>query len=113
MVTELVKEYPFRDHQEICCHGISVSPDDALAALNESKKLTKGNWPSRCTGLSLDAIDLFEINEAFAVVELAAIRPLKLDPQKGNVNGGAVAFGPLTLCIGGGEAVAMVVERAS
>ncbi|MCS6818116.1 MAG: acetyl-CoA C-acetyltransferase [Blastocatellia bacterium] len=88
-------------------------------------------------GLSLSDIDLFEINEAFAVVALAAIRLLELDPKKVNVNGGAVAFGHpigasgarllttllyemkrrqarrglVTLCIGGGEAVAMVVER--
>lgn len=42
MVTELVKEYPSRDRQEICCHGISVSPSDALEALDESRKLTMG-----------------------------------------------------------------------
>ncbi len=91
----------------------------------------------RRTGLSLSEIDLFEINEAFAVVALAAIRLLELDPAKVNVNGGAVAFGHpigasgarllvtllyemkrrgarrglVALCIGGGEAVAMVVER--
>jgi acetyl-CoA C-acetyltransferase len=89
------------------------------------------------TGLSLDSIDLFEINEAFAAVALAAIRLLKLDAARVNVNGGAVAFGHpigasgarlltallyemkrrqaarglVTLCIGGGEAVAMIVER--
>lgn len=91
----------------------------------------------RKTGLSLSDIDLFEINEAFAVVALAAIRLLELDPKRVNVNGGAVAFGHpigasgarllttllyelrrrqarrglVTLCIGGGEAVAMIVER--
>jgi acetyl-CoA C-acetyltransferase len=91
----------------------------------------------RKTGLALSDIDLFEINEAFAVVALAAIRLLELDAKKVNVNGGAVAFGHpigasgarllttllyelkrrqarrglVTLCIGGGEAVAMVVER--
>jgi len=89
------------------------------------------------TGLSLSDIDLFEINEAFAVVALAAIRLLELDPRKVNVNGGAIAFGHpigasgarllttllyemkrrqarrglVTLCIGGGEAVALIVER--
>ena len=89
------------------------------------------------TGLSLDSIDLFEINEAFAAVALAAIRLLKLDAARVNMNGGAVAFGHpigasgarllttllyemkrrqaarglVTLCIGGGEAVAMIVER--
>jgi len=88
-------------------------------------------------GISLDDIDLFEINEAFAAVTLIAIRQLELDPRKVNVNGGAVAIGhPLgasggrltatlirelhrrkaryglaTLCIGGGEAVAAIFER--
>jgi acetyl-CoA C-acetyltransferase len=91
----------------------------------------------RKTGLALSEIDLFEINEAFAVVALAAIRMLELDPKRVNPNGGAVALGHpigasgarllttllyemkrrqarrglVTLCIGGGEAVAMVVER--
>ncbi len=89
------------------------------------------------TGLSLDDIDLFEINEAFAVVALAAIDELGLEPDKVNIHGGAVALGhPIgasgarilvtllsameqrdarrglaALCIGGGEAVALIVER--
>ena len=89
------------------------------------------------TGLALGDIDLFEINEAFAVVALAAIDELKLDPQKVNVHGGAVALGhPIgasgarilvtllgameqhdvhrgmaAICIGGGEAAAIIVER--
>lgn len=89
------------------------------------------------TGLSLKDIDLFEINEAFAVVALAAIDELGLDIEKVNIHGGAVALGhPIgasgarilvtllsaleqrnmhrgiaALCIGGGEAVAVVVER--
>jgi acetyl-CoA C-acetyltransferase len=80
---------------------------------------------------------VFEINEAFSVVTLAANKEFNLDPAKVNVNGGAVAIGhPIgasgarilitllyamkqknakrglaTLCIGGGEAVAMIVER--
>ena len=88
-------------------------------------------------GLRLDDIDLFEINEAFAAVPLIAIKRLDLDPQKVNVNGGAVAighplgasgarltatlvrelrqrqlrYGLVTLCIGGGEAVAAIIER--
>ena len=89
------------------------------------------------TGMSLEEIDLFEINEAFAVVALAAIDELGLDAEKVNVNGGAVALGhPLgasgarilvtllsamgqrdaqrgmaAICIGGGEAAAVIVER--
>jgi acetyl-CoA C-acetyltransferase len=88
-------------------------------------------------GLAIDAIDLFEINEAFSAVPLVAIRELGLDPEKVNVNGGAVAighpigasgarlaatvvrelqarrqrYGVASLCIGGGEAVAAVFER--
>lgn len=88
-------------------------------------------------GLSIDQIDLFEINEAFAVVTMAAMKELNIPHEKVNVHGGAVAlghpigasgarilttlvhamqkhqkqYGLATLCIGGGEAVAMIVER--
>ncbi len=84
-----------------------------------------------------DEVDLYEVNEAFAVVAMAAMQASKIDAAKMNVNGGAVALGhPIgasgarilttlvhamadrkakrglaTLCIGGGEAVAVVVER--
>ncbi|HXF06473.1 MAG TPA: acetyl-CoA C-acetyltransferase [Blastocatellia bacterium] len=101
-----------------------VAPVDAI-----QKVLRRAN-------LTVDAIDLFEINEAFAVVALASIKQLGLDPARVNVNGGAVALGHpigasgarllttllyemkrrrarrglVTLCIGGGEAVAMIVE---
>ncbi|HSB37170.1 MAG TPA: thiolase family protein [Thermoanaerobaculia bacterium] len=87
-------------------------------------------------GLSLADIDLFEVNEAFAVVAMAFIEELDLDPNRVNVNGGAVAmghpigasgarilttlvhalrarkkkYGLASICIGGGEAVAVVVE---
>ncbi|UCH10121.1 MAG: acetyl-CoA C-acyltransferase [Fidelibacterota bacterium] len=90
------------------------------------------------TGLSRDDIDLFEVNEAFAVVPLAAMDELQLDPDKVNIHGGAVALGhPIgasgarilvtllsamrqrdvqrglaAICIGGGEAAAVIVERA-
>jgi len=89
------------------------------------------------TGWTLDEVDLFEISEAFAVVAMAAMRELGLPHSKVNVHGGACALGhPIgasgarlivtllaalekyglrrgmaTLCIGGGEAVAMAVER--
>lgn len=92
---------------------------------------------SRKTGWSLGDVDLFEINEAFAVVTLAAMKELDLPADKVNVHGGACALGhPIgasgarvlvtlvaamqkydlkkgmaTLCIGGGEAVALAVER--
>jgi len=89
------------------------------------------------TGWSRDEVDLFEINEAFAVVTMAAMRDLGLPHEKVNVHGGACALGhPIgasgarilvtllaalqkydlkrgvaALCIGGGEATAMAVER--
>jgi len=88
-------------------------------------------------GLTLDDIDLFEINEAFSVVALAAQDALGIPHEKLNVNGGAVALGhPIgasgarilttlvhamqargarrglaAICIGGGEATAIIVER--
>jgi len=87
--------------------------------------------------LAAKDIDLFEINEAFAVVAIANNQLLELDASKVNVRGGAVALGhPIgasgarilvtllhamkdrgvkrgvaSLCIGGGEGIAMVVER--
>ncbi len=89
------------------------------------------------TGRQLIDVDLFEINEAFAASSIAVNRELGLDPNKVNVRGGAVALGhPIgasgarilttlihaledmnlstgvaSLCIGGGEGVAMMVER--
>jgi acetyl-CoA C-acetyltransferase len=89
------------------------------------------------TGLTVDDIDLFEVNEAFAVVALAAQDALGIPTEKLNVNGGSVAIGhPIgasgarilttllyameqrdakrglaAICIGGGEATALVVER--
>ena len=88
-------------------------------------------------GLGLEDIDLFEINEAFAVVVEKVVRDLKLDREKVNVNGGAIALGHpigstgsmligtvidelerrglrrglVTMCAGGGMAPAIIVER--
>ncbi|MBS0471708.1 MAG: acetyl-CoA C-acetyltransferase [Proteobacteria bacterium] len=88
-------------------------------------------------GLKLEDIDLFEINEAFAVVAEKFIRDLKLDRNKVNVNGGAMALGHpigatgsmligtmldelerrdlkrglITMCAGGGMAPAIIIER--
>jgi acetyl-CoA C-acetyltransferase len=88
------------------------------------------------TGWTLEEVDLFEINEAFAVVTLVAMQALELPPDKVNVNGGACALGhPIgasgarivvtllaalrqrnlrrgiaAICIGGGEATAIAVE---
>ena len=88
-------------------------------------------------GLTVDDIDLWEINEAFAVVAEKFIRDLKLDRDKVNVNGGAMALGHpigatgailigtmldelerrdlkrglVTMCAGGGMAPAIIIER--
>ncbi len=88
-------------------------------------------------GLTIEDIDLVEANEAFASQSLAVARDLKLDPQKVNVNGGAIALGhPIgasgariltsliyemkrrdskiglaTLCIGGGQGTALIIEN--
>jgi acetyl-CoA C-acetyltransferase len=88
-------------------------------------------------GWDLSSVDLFELNEAFAVQALAVIRDLGLDPAGVNIHGGAVALGhPIgasgaavlvkllsamalegktrgvaALCLGGGNAVAVAVER--
>lgn len=89
------------------------------------------------TGMTLEQIDLIELNEAFASQSVACVRDLGLDPSKVNINGGAIALGhPLgctgvrlivtllhnlkrtggkiglaTLCIGGGQAMAALIER--
>jgi len=90
-------------------------------------------------GMTIDDIDLVEINEAFAVQVIASARELGIDQDKLNVNGGAIAvghpfgmtgaritstllnslqfhdktFGLETMCVGGGQGMAMVVERLS
>jgi acetyl-CoA C-acetyltransferase len=90
-------------------------------------------------GLRPADIDYWEINEAFSIVVLNAIRELDIDPERVNVNGGAIAighplgatgvrlvgtlarilrakgarFGCATACIGGGQGIATIIERVS
>jgi acetyl-CoA C-acetyltransferase len=104
---------------------IMMAPKEAI-----EKVVRKAGW-------KLEDVDLFEINEAFAVQLVALIRELGLNPDRVNVNGGAVALGhPIgasgarllttllyemaarnvkrgvaSLCLGGGNAVALAVER--
>ncbi|MET0426229.1 MAG: acetyl-CoA C-acetyltransferase [Actinoplanes sp.] len=117
--------------------GVAVSGADPTLMLTGPAPATRKALDA--AGLTLDDIDLFEINEAFAAVVLRYIRELGLDPETVNVNGGAIALGhPLgatgamllgtaldelerrdlrravvTLCIGGGMGVATVLERLS
>jgi acetyl-CoA C-acetyltransferase len=103
----------------------TIAPADAISKLMKQTKLQTSD------------VDLWEINEAFAVVAIANNQILKLDPSKVNVRGGAVVLGhPIgasgarlvvtllqamkdlgkkrgvaSLCIGGGEGIAMLVER--
>jgi len=91
----------------------------------------------RKEGISKEAVDLYEVNEAFSGSTVAVLKELDLDPARVNVNGGSVALGhPIgasgcrvlvtllyemikqdkeiglaSLCLGGGEAVAMIVKR--
>jgi len=90
----------------------------------------------KMAGLSLDQIDLFELNEAFAAQSLAVLKVLGIDPEKVNVNGGAIAlghplgctgakltatllremprrgvrYGVVTMCVGGGMGAAAIFE---
>ena len=61
-------------------------------------------------GIKLDEIDLIELNEAFASQSLAVMRTLNLDPEKVNVNGGAIALGHPLGCTGGKLTVQIMNE---
>ena len=114
-----------------CTHSIHPS-DFTIAPVGAIQKLlTKIDW-------NIDDVELFEINEAFAMVTMLAIQELNLDPAKVNLYGGACAQGhPIgstgsrlvvtlayamkrldkkrgiaALCIGGGEATAIALERS-
>jgi acetyl-CoA C-acetyltransferase len=122
-LTPLAKIVAHTSHSQLPSE-FTMAPIGALAALFKK------------TGWDKDSVDLFEINEAFAVVPMAAMEEHTLDHEKVNVNGGACALGhPIgcsgtrivvtlisaltkrgkkrgiaSLCIGGGEATAMAVE---
>lgn len=93
----------------------------------------------KLAGLSIDDIDIFELNEAFAAQSLAVLKMLEINPEKVNVNGGAIAlghplgctgaklvatilkelerrqarYGMVTMCVGGGMGAAGIIERLS
>jgi len=130
---DAVKKYGLKPKARLVAYASnSTHPDDfTLAPVGAIEKVLAK------AGLSVEEIDLFEINEAFAAVTLFAMKKFDISPDKVNVNGGAVAIGhPLgasgaritatlvrelnrrqcryglaTLCIGGGESVAAIFER--
>lgn len=123
-ITPLAKIVAHASHAQ-APEWFTTAPVDAI-----KKVLEKANWQQK-------DVDLYEINEAFAVVTLAAIKQLSLAPDIVNINGGACALGhPIgasgtriivtllhalskqnltkgiaSLCIGGGEACAVAIER--
>lgn len=116
-------------------HHISVRGDDPVWMLTGPIRATKHALEK--TGMSIDDIDLFECNEAFASVVLAWMKELDVPHEKVNVNGGAIAlghpigatgtrlmttllnelertggrFGLQTMCEGGGQANVTIIER--
>ena len=116
-------------------HHMSVRADDPIYMLTAPIPATR--YAFEKTGMSMDDIDLVEINEAFASVVLAWEKDLGVDHAKVNVNGGAIALGhPLgatgarlmttllnelertggryglqTMCEGGGQANVTIIER--
>src|SRR6201991_2736037 len=129
------KELGLKPLARIVSTGVSgLSPEImGLGPIEASKKALQR------AGLSVSDIDLFEINEAFAVQVLGSARELGIDEDKLNVSGGAIAlghpfgmtgariattllnnltthdktFGLETMCVGGGQGMAMVIERLS
>ncbi len=129
----LVKEKGLKPLAKIIGHSTFAQDPKwfTTAPVGAMKKLLKS------LSLSAEQIDLYEINEAFSAVTMAAVKDLNLKPEQVNVHGGAVAIGhPIgasgarilttlvyslhtqnkkrglaTLCIGGGEAVALVIEK--
>jgi len=129
---QAVKDHGLKPRARI--HHMSVRADDPIMMLSAPIPATE--YALHKTGMSVDDIDLVEINEAFASVVLAWQKESGFDLAKVNVNGGAIALGhPLgatgtrlvitllyelrrrkaqyglaTACIGGGQGIAMVVE---
>jgi acetyl-CoA C-acetyltransferase len=128
-----VKEHGLKPRARI--HHLSVRGEDPIRMLSAPIPATK--YALEKAGMTMDDIDLVEINEAFASVPLAWMKELDVDPAKVNVNGGAIALGhPLgatgvrlmttllyelertggryglqTMCEGGGQANVTIIER--
>ena len=133
MSAERAAELKLKPLARIVAQGAAGVPleDVLVAPINSIPKVLKK------AGLKVADIDLHEINEAFATSSVAIIKELGIDPERVNVNGGAVAlghpigcsggrvlttliyslkhrqkrYGMASLCLGGGEAVSMVIEN--
>jgi acetyl-CoA C-acetyltransferase len=118
---------------EIGAHGVVAGPDNSLQ--EQPAEAAKAALAKE--GLSVEDVDLFELNEAFAAVGIASTKALGVDPAKINPNGGAIAlghpigatgclltvkamyelqrtggrYGLITMCIGGGQGIAAIYER--
>ncbi len=130
-----VAEYGLKPRARI--HHVSARGADPIYMLTAPIPATK--WALEKTGLSIEDIDVIEINEAFASVVLAWLKETGANPDKVNVNGGAIAlghplgatgaklfatllnelervngrYGLLTICEGGGTANVTIIERLS
>ncbi|OZU88115.1 acetyl-CoA acetyltransferase [Virgibacillus indicus] len=132
MNEEKIKEYGLKPKAKIIAQAASgVSPDImGIGPVESTAKALK-----QC-GLSIDDIGLIELNEAFAAQALSVIREAKMDINRVNVNGGAIAlghpigatgavlmtkllhemerrkekYGLVTLCIGGGQGISTIIE---
>lgn len=127
------KEHGFKPRARVVA-TVEVGSDPIIMLLGPIPAIQKVCAKAK---LQISDIDLFEINEAFAPVPLAVMQDLKLDPEKVNVNGGAIAlghplgatgaillgtvldelerrnlrYGLVTLCIGHGMGVATIIDR--
>lgn len=127
-----VKEYGLKPRAKILSTAL-VGSDPTIMLTGPAPAARKALEKA---GLSIEDIDLFEVNEAFAAVVMRFMTELKVDPTKVNVNGGAIAMGhPLgatgamilgtlldelerqgkkrglaTLCVGGGMGIATIIE---
>ena len=129
---------PLQHDEQRALTGIGELEGVSIGVVKEGRIVQHTDYLDRA-GLTLDEIDLIELNEAFAAQALAVIRDLDLDPAKVNPNGGAIALGHpiaatgslitakilgemerenhelglVTLCIGGGQGIALLLENAN